>query len=134
MVFVPKEGKADMSSLSGKLALVVDDEPDMRDVICYELKSFQCNTIEASNGHEAYDLVLNNPVDLVVCDVRMAGGDGVELLKRLRERDPKKPPIILVTGYSADLTYDQAQAMGAIALISKPINFDILIAMAQEAL
>jgi CheY-like chemotaxis protein len=62
-----------------------------------------------------------NHVSLVLSDVRMPGGDGVQLLESIRTRDPKLPPVIFVTGF-ADLSEAECMAKGANRVIAKPFD------------
>ena len=61
--------------------LVVDDEPDLRELLADEFEYAGHKPFLASNGKEAYDLCTNEEFDAVISDVRMPGGDGIELLE-----------------------------------------------------
>lgn len=114
-----------MDVLKGKTVLIVDDEPDLREIMIFEFESHGCQIIEAENGKIAFDLFLKNDVDLVISDVRMPGGDGIELLEKIRGKDKKKPVIILVSGF-ADVSREEAIKKGANSLEMKPIDWDLL--------
>ena len=109
------------STLKGKNLLVVDDEPDLRTALIFDFKRRGCNIFEAANGAEAIEIVRNYPIDIVVSDIRMPGGDGVDLLKAIRDKSPDIPIVLLTTGY-ADFTESDAIALGALGLIEKPID------------
>lgn len=102
--------------------LVVDDEPDLRELLADEFEYAGHRPIMASNGRDAFDLCSNEEFDAVISDVRMPGGDGIELLERLSKKD-MAPLVFLVTGY-ADITKDKALAKGATNLLTKP--YDII--------
>jgi DNA-binding response OmpR family regulator len=102
--------------------LVVDDEPDLRELLADEFEYAGHTPFMASNGKEAYDLCNNEEFDAVISDVRMPGGDGIELLERLTSKDGA-PLVFLVTGY-ADITKDKALEKGATNLLTKP--YDII--------
>lgn len=118
-------GSFDKHTLEGKTVLVVDDEADLRDIITEELELMGATIVTAGNGREAFDIATRVHPDAIISDVRMPGGDGVELLRRMRDRDKNGPAIILVTGF-ADVTPDEAQKMGAQAMIAKPFNLKTL--------
>ena len=102
--------------------LVVDDEPDLRELLADEFEYAGHEPVIASNGKEAFDLCSSHDFDAVISDVRMPGGDGIELLERLRAKE-EAPLVFLVTGY-ADITRDKALAKGATNLLTKP--YDII--------
>lgn len=108
--------------LAGKTVLVVDDEPHLRDVIASQFKTRGCKVFEAESGNSAAELLKIERVDFVVSDVRMPDGDGITLLKSIRERDPVNPKLLFISGYS-DLTHETAQNQGALGLIAKPFRF-----------
>lgn len=101
--------------------LVVDDELDFRNALAFSLKRRGYQVFMASNGNEAYDLILSNPMDVIIADIQMPGGDGVGLLDRTRAERLNTPVILLVTGFS-DLTAEEANSKGAEALFSKPLD------------
>jgi CheY-like chemotaxis protein len=70
-------------ALAGKMILLVEDEADLREPISEELMYFGAKVLQAANGQEALRLLEANPIDAIVSDVRMPGGDGVELLKNV---------------------------------------------------
>lgn len=106
--------------------LVVDDEPDLGELVAFEFELVGANVLSASNGKEALDLVQNNNIDVVVSDIRMPGGDGVELLENLRAKNPKSPTLVFMTGF-ADITLEDAYDKGAVAMFGKPFNRNELI-------
>lgn len=111
-----------MKKLAGKTILVVDDESDLREILCEEFEALGATVLCAENGSKAFDLFNSHSIDLIVSDVRMPGGDGVDLLKKVRARYPFAPPhVFLITGF-ADVTSHQALALGAQGMISKPFS------------
>jgi len=111
--------------LKNKKILIVDDEPDLREVIREECELRGLHVIEAHNGDTALDTYYKNPVDIIITDLRMPDGSGVELLAKLREKNPVLPIVFLITGFS-DLSEEQAFDMGANLVLSKPIDFNQL--------
>lgn len=120
------------SPLNGKRILVVDDEMQLREAIIFDLKRRGCKIFEASNGTEAIALVKSNDIDIVISDVRMPNGDGVFLLKEIKNYNPIVPIVLLCTGF-ADLTEPEAKKMGAIGLIEKPIDRKNMLGMLEKS-
>ncbi len=106
--------------------LIVDDEPEICELFSLELQDEGWSTCVASNGSKAFEIVQENDIDVVISDVRMPGGDGIELLRRIKERNLNSPEVILVTGF-ADITSDEAIKKGAKAVFAKPIDFAAII-------
>jgi CheY-like chemotaxis protein len=107
--------------LAGKTVLVVDDEPDLADILNEELVFEGAKVFQASNGKDGFQLFLTHKPDAVVTDVRMPGGDGIELLERIRSSDRPKTVTLLMTGF-ADISDEEAKAKGANAVIAKPFS------------
>ncbi len=122
-----------MTSLKGKKILIVDDEPDLRDLLSDEFEFHGCEILEAANGQLALDCILRNKIDVVISDVRMPDMDGTHLLEKIREIDPVKPHVFLLTGY-ADLDAKEAIRKGAKALFLKPIEWRKLVAQIESCL
>jgi YesN/AraC family two-component response regulator len=106
--------------------LVVEDEPEVRDYICEELKR-DYFVATADNGKEAYDKILKKAPDLIISDVMMPVMDGLQLcLKIKRNSHVNHIPIILLTAKSRPEDTLEGMAIGADAYISKPFNTEIL--------
>jgi CheY-like chemotaxis protein len=101
--------------------LLVDDERDFREAMAFYFQRLGCQVFMAANGKEAFELVQNQPVDVVISDIRMPGGDGVEFLDRVKALCPGTPIILLVTGF-ADVSTEEILNKGAEALLSKPFD------------
>lgn len=114
--------------LHGKSILVVDDEPDLREILCEEFALCGAKAIAVSSGQEALSVVQKQPVDLVVSDMRMPGGDGVSLAKTLKARRDS-PLVVLMTGLT-DLSVEDAFEIGIEGFWTKPFHIE----MARENL
>jgi len=101
--------------------LVVDDEPELCELVSEEFEFAGCQTLRASSGNQALKVFEANKIDAVVSDVRMADGSGVELLDRIKAGAKSSALVFLVTGF-ADITKEKALAAGAAALIGKPYD------------
>jgi DNA-binding response OmpR family regulator len=76
--------------------LVVDDDPQIRDLLQEYFAANALRTSAASSGKEMMRILADQAVDLVVLDLRLAGEDGMALARKLRERSAI--PIIMLTG------------------------------------
>lgn len=122
-----------MRKLSEVNVLIVDDEAALRQALVFDFKRKGFNVLDAENGRIAFDLVKNNKIDIVLTDVRMPDGDGVELLERVREYHPSAPVVMFITGF-ADLTLEDAYDKGADAVFSKPFDRKSLMGTVMKAL
>lgn len=122
-----------MSLLAGKKILVVDDEPDLREIVKFELELAGAQVLEAPGGHAAFEIVKEHPLDLVLSDARMPEGGGLELLENIKKRDAQKPAVVLMTGF-ADLSEEEAYYKGIAELIYKPFNPESLVEKVARAL
>ncbi|MDE2142254.1 MAG: response regulator transcription factor [Elusimicrobia bacterium] len=103
--------------------LLVDDEEDNRRVYGDILNAEGYVVRQAPSGKDAFSLAVESPPDLVLSDVAMADGDGLELLARLRgEKKLARVPVILMSGVHRDAD-DQADGLerGADDYLPKPV-------------
>ena len=111
--------------------MVVDDDPDVREVAVSSLESLGYHMLAAENGPAALDLLAQSgPVDLLIVDMAMPGMNGVELIRRARERQGDLRAM-LVTGYADVAAF--APAKGDLVL-QKPYRLERLAENAAEAL
>jgi len=113
--------------LAGKSVLVVDDEVDLREILRFEFENLGAEVYEAENGIKAFELFQKFNPDVIISDVRMPGGDGLEFLRRVRkERDSQQLRCFLLMSAFADLSRESALKMGANELLPKPFNLEEL--------
>ncbi len=112
--------------LSNYTVLVVDDEKNLCDLLAEEFEDMGMRTLTAYGGREAYEIIQSEKVDVVVSDIKMPDGDGVELLDKIRALDCRVPFVIMMTGY-ADLTEEDLQAKGAARLYAKPVYIEKIV-------
>jgi two-component system, NtrC family, response regulator HydG len=105
--------------------LVVDDEPSARSGLEKLLASEGYAVTTAENGALALAAVDEAVPDVVITDLRMPEMDGVELTKKLAERFPHVP-VIVVTAYGDVVSAVSAMRAGAVDFITKPVDFDVL--------
>lgn len=100
--------------------LVVDDDPDIRQLVHLYLKQEGYRLLHAENGEEAWKTIQGEPVDLIVLDLMMPGTDGLELCACIRKT--KVMPIIMVTAKAGDLDKIRGLSLGADDYVTKPFN------------
>ncbi len=111
--------------LHHKTLLIVDDEKDLREILAGELEFMGAKVFQAENIQHAQDILSHHPVDLMISDIRMPGGSGVELMDIVKKKYGVDFPVILITGF-ADISPMDAFGRGAEALINKPFQLDQL--------
>lgn len=109
--------------------LVVDDESSIREVVCELLEAHGFNVADASCVLQAYDVLCQCPIDIVLSDVMMPEGDGTEL-KRLMLSDArfKLTPLILMTGHT-----QKSRQLGGLVL-RKPFDVAQLLSVIEHGL
>ncbi len=105
--------------------LVVDDEPEVRQVLLEFLSSRGYDVSVASGGAEAVALVESTRPDLVLLDVAMPGMDGVETLKRIVAIEPDLAVIMVTANADIGVT-SKLLALGAVDYVPKPFDLDYL--------
>ena len=104
-----------------KRILVVDDDPDIRQVLLDRMSSFGYTVETAIDGRAALDALRRGGFDGMLLDMRMPKIDGLEVLRRTRKIHPDLP-VVVVTALSVQQQADQAVAEGARAYLLKPFD------------
>jgi len=108
--------------------LVIEDNPDMRQYICFNLSRF-FNVIEAENGRQGLELAKKEEPDLIISDIMMPEIDGIELCRKIKNNlYTSHIPVILLTAKGEVEDFVEGLEQGADDYISKPFNIEILIA------
>lgn len=122
-IFTVKKGASlDSKSLSGKTILFVDDEPLIREILCFEYQRYGAKTLEASNAKEALDFLKSEKIDLVFTDVRMPGGDGIELINSIHSQLNYRPLIYVFSGFTHEAP-EKIKGLGVDKYFNKPVDF-----------
>lgn len=114
------------SNSSPRLILLVDDEPDLLEVLGIELEYAGFKTATARNGYEAIEMMKRIDPDAVLSDIRMPHGDGIFLLEHLMNERKGQPPLVFMSGF-ADLDEAAAFEKGAAGYLHKPIDIRLLV-------
>jgi DNA-binding response OmpR family regulator len=111
--------------------LVADDDRTCRDSIQRVLEREGYVVEGASNVDSALAAFHARPFDLIVCDYRMPGKTGIDLLQQLRNED-SKVPVLMISAWADAATEAQALELGAVELLRKPIRRKDLIDRAAK--
>jgi two-component system, NtrC family, response regulator PilR len=101
--------------------LIVDDEPDLVELVALTLSRMGLRSVSATNLRDAQRLVLTESFDLVLADMRLPDGDGLDLLGWLQERRPGLPCAV-ITAHGNVETAVRALKLGAFDFLSKPLD------------
>ncbi len=109
-------------------ALIVDDSSVMRKIVERSLRQAGMDlkqVLEAANGAEALATLLDNQVDIILCDINMPIMDGLEFVKQLPGvANAKGVPVIMITTEGSEAHVVQAISAGAKGCIRKPFTVD----------
>nr|HQH70751.1 response regulator [bacterium] len=113
--------------------LVVDDDPNQRNLLVSFLTGQGFLVAAAASGEEALEILDARDVRLMISDVRMPGVSGLEMLQRSREKFSTLP-ILLITAYPDIRDAVHAMRDGAVNYLEKPVDLDELLASVLDAL
>lgn len=103
------------------VVLVVDDDDDLRKAIVRDFTRRGYRVLAAASGRQALAIVKSQPVDVVLSDVRMPDGDGIELLNNIKNLNTTTPVLMFITG-NTEMSVEQAYDWGADAVLAKPFD------------
>ena len=113
--------------------LVIDDEPGIRSALgqLLEYEGYEVRTaMNAVDGITEYERFKPH---LVFCDVKMAGIDGIEALRRLKQLDPAAV-VVMISGHATIQTAVEATQLGAYDILEKPLDTDRILVLLRNAL
>src|SRR5512145_2551335 len=115
------------------LILVIDDEKSIRNTL-QEMLEYEKHKVDlATNGPEALELFSNGSYDIVLCDIKMPGMDGIEVLEKLHEK-ANDVPVITISGHGNIDTAVEAIKKGAYDFIEKPLDLNRLLVTMRNAM
>lgn len=115
------------------ITLVVDDEPDIRELLAITLGRMDIDSQSAGNLEEAHSLLEQGNFDLCLTDMKLPDGDGLDLVSYIQDQFPALPVAVITAHGSMDAAV-RALKMGAFDFVSKPIDLGILRKLVDSAL
>jgi DNA-binding response OmpR family regulator len=112
--------------------LVVDDDPDVRDLVAEYLCRNDMRVSTATSGQEMFEIFDHEAIDLVLLDLRLPGEDGMQLARSLRDR--AAVPIVLLTGRNEEADRVMGLELGADDYVTKPFSPRELLARVRAVL
>ena len=122
-----------MNKKSRQKVLIVDDEPDIRELLEITLGRMKLDTYSARNVGEALGLLKRERFDLCLTDMRLPDGTGLELVQHIQRRYPQVP-VAMITAYGNVETAINALKAGAFDFLSKPVDLGRLRELVASAL
>ncbi|MDE0988488.1 MAG: sigma-54 dependent transcriptional regulator [Pseudomonadales bacterium] len=116
-----------------KNALIVDDEPDIRELLEITLGRMGIETLSAKDITSAKALLQNNEFDFCMTDMNLPDGNGIELVKYINTDYPQVPVAMITAHGSVDSAVEALKA-GAFDFVSKPVNLELLRSLVDAAL
>ena len=111
--------------MSNHRALIVDDEPDIRELLELTLNRMEVGTMAVGDLHQARDALRGQEFDLCLTDMRLPDGNGIELV-RLIQQDYPSIPVAMITAHGSMEAAIDALKAGAFDFVSKPVDLRVL--------
>ena len=107
------------------LALIVDDEPDIRELLELTLGRMDINTRSASDLKQAHALLAAEKFDICLTDMRLPDGNGIDLVRHIQQQGTDLP-VAVITAYGSMDTAVEALKAGAFDFVTKPVDLTVL--------
>jgi len=120
--------------MSQSLVMVVDDEPDIRDLVREILEDEGYAVVVAEDVKTARSAISERVPDLVLLDISMPEQDGISLLKEWREEGGLQFPVVMISGHGTVETAVEATRLGAVDFIEKPLSLARLLLSVDKAI
>jgi two-component system response regulator PilR (NtrC family) len=114
-------------------ALIVDDEPDIRELLALTLSRMGLVSSEAETLAEAHRLLQQHDFDLCLTDMRLPDGNGIELIRHLQQHHPELP-VAMITAHGKMEIAIEALKAGAFDFLNKPVELQTLRELVNSAL
>jgi CheY-like chemotaxis protein len=113
----------DEPQLEGTTILIVEDDPDTRELLRFYLQPTRETVMEASDGYEALTLVASHRPDMILCDLGLPRLGGISFVERLsRDAGLSRIPVVAITGRGEESDVAEAMATGFSGHMLKPIT------------
>jgi DNA-binding response OmpR family regulator len=118
--------------MTGQKIMIVDDEPEIVELITIYLEREGYTVIPCDNGQQALELVIMHRPDLIILDILLPGMDGIEVCRQLRKNDPT--PILFLSCKSEDIDIILGLSIGGDDYMTKPFSPSQLVARVKAQL
>ena len=118
--------------MSDFTVMLVDDEEDFILTLAKRLEKRNLRVLKAESGEAALAMLHQEPVDVVVLDVRMPSMDGLQVLKAIKAADPQIE-VVMLTGHASIEAAVEGMEQGAFDYLMKPVGIDELLFKLQDA-
>ncbi|MEG3619650.1 sigma-54 dependent transcriptional regulator [Magnetovibrio sp. PR-2] len=115
----------------GLRALIVDDDAEMRDSLVHLLTKAKWQVLDRERGEDVHDAISAFNPDVILCDVRMSGMSGMDVLKSLS--DMNSPPVVLISAHGDIPMAVDAMRLGAYTFLEKPFDPRRLLTVLKHA-
>jgi DNA-binding NtrC family response regulator len=119
--------------MSASRLLIVDDEASLRDMLAFFFHKRSFEVLTASNYAEGEASALRSNPDLILCDIKMPDGNGLDLLRKVKAESPKTP-VVMITAHTSTKDAIEAMKAGAVDYIAKPFDVEELGLIVDRAL
>ena len=119
--------------MNSPLILVIDDEPDIRELLEITLKRMDLNCLCAEDLSEARQLLKKHVFNICLTDMKLPDGDGVEFVSYIQDHYPNMP-VAVITAHGSMETAIQALKSGAFDFLTKPVDLTSLRTLVSSAL
>ncbi len=106
--------------------LVVDDEPDLRQLLIDALSGQEMEVLAVGSGAEALEVIGRTPPDLLIADIRLGDCSGMDLIRNVRNQLDEELPAVVITGCGDVDTLTEASQTRPVELMTKPLDLDRL--------
>ncbi|MGD9662674.1 MAG: sigma-54-dependent transcriptional regulator [Porticoccaceae bacterium] len=114
-------------------ALIVDDEPDIRELLTLTLEGLGLSVSQAGNTREALEMIAHNSFNFCLTDMRLPDGDGFDIVDAIQLQCPQMPVAVITAHGNTDLAVE-ALKKGAFDFVSKPMELKRLRNLVETAL
>jgi len=113
--------------------LIIDDEPSVGDALRLVLEARGYEVVLINNGRDGLEVSRKERFDFAIVDLFLTDAYGLDLIKKIRERQPHLP-ILLVTGHGSPEVFSAARRAGAVGALSKPFQPAEILALIAKTL
>ena len=118
--------KAAFKKLENLRTLLIDDDELVRDSLSMTFKAKGCHLLAVETGETGLQALQEDSIDIIICDYRLPGINGLEFFKQIKESHPDRVKI-LITAYGDNGISMQASELGVHDVIMKPFSIDAII-------